>query len=212
MTLKPSIESDKSSGSVLTSSEWNVDSLQNARYLQELVAGTNSDKIPASALASSLALGTVTASSYGAVSATTGTFSGVLTASSNLAVTGTSTLAGVTATTGSFSGALTASAGLTVSGGPITGSGGLTISSGTSALQALTATTGSFSSTLAVSGVASIGGAASIGGTLTLTGQTRTSTGTLLNTGQSFSTPASPAGVFYMSINGVAGYVPYYLM
>ncbi|HEY8742635.1 MAG TPA: hypothetical protein VIU62_06030 [Chloroflexota bacterium] len=190
----------------MTSSEWNVDSLQNARYLQELVAGTNADKIPASALAATLALGTVTAASYGAVSATTGTFSGVLTASSNLAVTGTSTLAGVTATTGSFSGALTASAGLTVSGGPITGSGGLTISSGTSALQVLTATTGSFSSTLAVSG------AASIGGSLTLTGQTRTSTGTLLDTGQSFSTPASPAGVFYMSINGVAGYVPYYLM
>jgi hypothetical protein len=105
----------------------------------------------------------------------------------------------MTATTGAFSGALTASAGLTVNGSPITANAGLTVATGSTSLQAMTATTGSFSSTLAV------------GGAVTLTGQTVLTSGTLSNGGNSFTTPASPAGVFEWTVNGVAAKVPYYV-
>jgi hypothetical protein len=71
----------------------------------------------------------------------------------------------MTATTGSFSGALTASAGITVSGGPITGSSGLTISAGTSSLQAVTATTGAFSGGLTLTGQTVVTGGAVLANT-----------------------------------------------
>lgn len=200
MTLKPTLESDKASGSVLTSSEWNVDALQSARYLQEVISGVNADKIPASALATTLALGSITATSFGAVIATTGNFTGNVLAQTNFNVSGTTTLAAMTATTGSFSGALTASAGLTVSGSVLTANAGLTVAGGSTSLQAMTATTGSFSGTLAV------------GGQITLSGQTVLTGGTLLDTGQSFTTPAAPAGVVRWTIDGTTVYVPYYLM
>lgn len=206
MTLMPTIESDKASGSVLTSSEWNSFALQQARWTQEVLAGINATKIPASALATTLALGSITATSYGAVNATTGNFTGNVLTQTNLNVTGTTTLAAMSATTGTFSGALTANAGLTVAGSVLTANAGLTVASGTSSLQAVTATTGSFSSTLAVSGAASIGGA------ITLTGQGVVTGGTLLDTGQSFTTPAAPAGVIAVSVNGTAAHIPYYLM
>lgn len=49
MTIKPTIGPDKAGGR-LTSVEYNRDVLQSARYLQEVLAGTNSDKVLATAI------------------------------------------------------------------------------------------------------------------------------------------------------------------
>lgn len=54
MTTKPTLGSNHATGTVLTSTEWNRDVLQQGNYTQELVAGTNADKIPASALTNPL--------------------------------------------------------------------------------------------------------------------------------------------------------------
>lgn len=56
MTLIPTIEADKSVGSVLGAAEWNVNCLQMARYTQEVLAGTNATKIPGSAMTNPFAL------------------------------------------------------------------------------------------------------------------------------------------------------------
>lgn len=60
MTTKPTIEANKAVGSVLTASEWNTNVLQAANYTFEVLGGNNTDKIPGTALVSTLVLpGTV---------------------------------------------------------------------------------------------------------------------------------------------------------
>jgi len=50
MTVKPTIMANLTVGSVLGAAQWNVNTLQQARWTQEVLAGTNTDKIPGAAL------------------------------------------------------------------------------------------------------------------------------------------------------------------
>lgn len=51
MTAKPTIEATiVGTGHVVSTAEWNTNVIQEATYVQEVLAGTNSDKIPYSAL------------------------------------------------------------------------------------------------------------------------------------------------------------------
>lgn len=62
MTVKPTIEANVATGHVVTAAEWNTNVLQEALYVQEVLAGTNADKIPGGAIATSPTIaGTLTA-------------------------------------------------------------------------------------------------------------------------------------------------------
>lgn len=56
MTVKPTIMADLSVSAVLGAAQWNVNALQQARWTQEVLLGTNTDKIPGTALSSTLTL------------------------------------------------------------------------------------------------------------------------------------------------------------
>lgn len=50
MTVKPTLGANKGVGAPVSSTEWNRDVLQEGNYTQEVLAGTNADKIPPTAL------------------------------------------------------------------------------------------------------------------------------------------------------------------
>lgn len=56
MTVKPTLGSNKSVGNTLGAAEWNLSVLQQGNWTQEVLAGTNADKIPGTALAAPLIL------------------------------------------------------------------------------------------------------------------------------------------------------------
>lgn len=56
MTTKPTIEANLATGHIVTAAEWNTNVLQEALYVQEVLAGTNTDKIPGTALGNPLTL------------------------------------------------------------------------------------------------------------------------------------------------------------
>lgn len=56
MTTKPTLGANKSVGNTLGAAEWNLNVLQQGNWTQEVLAGTNSDKIPGTAIAGPVTL------------------------------------------------------------------------------------------------------------------------------------------------------------
>lgn len=56
MTTRPTLGSNKSVGNTLGAAEWNLNVLQNGNWAQEVLLGTNADKIPGTAMANPLTL------------------------------------------------------------------------------------------------------------------------------------------------------------